>query len=110
MKITEDLKYWQAHQIAECLPYENFLDKESGDDLYVKLWNIQNNSENQTPMGGDGSNGTMETPDDLMNLEYTDKAIHFWDQLTEEEKIAILKAYDFEFSNSGAENLHYLGY
>ena len=63
MNMPERLKYWTADEVAECVPFESILGKEAGDALYCKLWQILSEAKNPTPLGGDGSNGTVETPD-----------------------------------------------
>jgi hypothetical protein len=96
-----DLKYWTADEVAECLDYGRFLPNinKKGQvrgaqrrELHTKLWGFLNAAENATPLGGDGSNGTVETPDGRLDLGNDDKAAHWWKQLTPTEATAIAMA------------------
>ena len=89
MNIPEGLKYWTADEVAECL-------SGIGPDLYRKLWEILNEAENPTPLGGDGSNGTVETPDGRLELDNDDKAGHWWAKLTQAEQTTIAASYAAE--------------
>ena len=86
---------WTADEVAECLPLRDFLTAEEDKKLYIKLWGFVN-SENPTPVGGDGSNGTVETPEERLNPSNTDKVPNFWDKLSQKEQTAINKAVDKE--------------
>jgi hypothetical protein len=77
MIIPEALKYWSADEVAECLDGIS-------SNLYRKLWQIETDNPNSKPLGGDGSNGTVEEP--VISSEYGQ---HWWDQLTEEEQKVI---------------------
>ena len=89
MNMPEGLKYWTADEVAECL-------SGIGPDLYRKLWEILNEAENPTPLGGDGSNGTVETPDGRLELDNDDKAGHWWAKLTPAEQTTIAASYAAE--------------
>jgi len=96
MLCPEWVQYYSADTIAECFSYQKYLTKEEGRALYKKLWDILSESVDEgksTPLGGDGSNGTVETPGEQMSLEYTDKAHHWWGRLNEREQEAITRAY-----------------
>ena len=93
MNMPERLKYWTADQVAECVPFESILGKEAGDALYCKLWQILSEAKNSTPLGGDGSNGTVETPDGRLDEDNDDKAPHWWAKLTPAEQTTIRDAY-----------------
>ena len=94
VKIPNGLEYWTADEVAECLPYESYLPADmKGGYLYVKLWGFLESAENATPLGGDGSNGTVETPDGRWDLDNDDKAARWWSKLTNVEADAIAKAY-----------------
>tara|TARA_Y100001963_G_C6609998_1_gene366570 strand:- start:253 stop:528 length:276 start_codon:yes stop_codon:yes gene_type:complete len=86
MDMPDGLTYWTADEVAECLDG-------IGQDIYRKLWNILSEAKNPTPLGGDGSNGTVETPDGRMDLDNDDKAMHWWDKLTEDEQKVVATAY-----------------
>ncbi len=91
LRIPEGLLSWTADQIAECLSYDKYLPKDNG--LYAKLWKILGDASNPTPLGGDGSNGTVQTPSERHDEEHDDKAPAFWSQLTHGEQKALLLAY-----------------
>ena len=60
IKIDEKLKYWTPDSVAECLDGVP-------DRLYRKLWAVVSDLEQEgksVPLGGDGSDGTIETPAD----------------------------------------------
>ena len=86
------LDYSTADEVAEVLPYHNYLTKEAADQLYSKLWRLWEEAENPTPAGGDGTNGTVECPEDRLDAENDDKAPHWWAQLTPQEQQAVTKA------------------
>ena len=94
MEMPKSLELWTADEVAECLSYEKFLGKTEGSELYRKLWSFLNEAENPTPLGGDGTNGTVETPCGRLSLENDDKAGHWWNRLTEKEQSAISSAID----------------
>lgn len=81
------LMYWTADEVAECLN-----PKVTG--LYEKLWTFLEIAKNPTPVGGDGSNNTVEDPTARFDLANDDKASYWWPKLTEKEQIAINKAYE----------------
>ena len=89
MKMPDGLEYWTADEVAEC-------PSGIGPDLYRKLWDILNAATNPTPLGGDGSNGTVETPDGRLDLDNDDKAGHWWAKLTVAEQTTIATAYTAE--------------
>ena len=90
MDMPEGLKYWTADEVAECL-------SGIGPDLYRKLWDILAEAKNPTPLGGDGSNGTVETPDGRLDEDNDDKAPHWWSKLTAAEQVTIRDAYTADF-------------
>lgn len=86
--------HWTADEVAECLPFRAFLTPQQGRELDAKLWGFVNDSKNPTPVGGDGSGGTVETPEERLDPANTDKVPHFWDKLSQNEQNAINKAVD----------------
>jgi hypothetical protein len=87
------LKSWTADEVAECLDLD--LGKAQRRRLYGKLWSFVSEAEaagTATPLGGDGSDGTVETPDGRLDPEDTDKAPHWWGRLDPHEQAAISKA------------------
>jgi len=94
VKIPDGLEYWPCVDIAECLPYQNYLPgKHAREALYGKLWGILAEADNATPLGGDGSDGTVEEPSGRLDLDNDDKAGHWWHKLTDAEANAIVQAY-----------------
>jgi len=100
MNMPERLKYWTADQVAECVPFESILGKEAGDALYCKLWQILSEAKNPTPLGGDGSNGTVETPGERLDEDNDDKAPHWWGKLNNAEQRAVADGYAAEFGGN----------
>lgn len=103
MKIPmpEGLDYWTADQVAECLSYSKHLPADYAGGwtaLYARLWSFLAEATNKTPLGGDGSDGTVETPDGRLDLANDDKAGHWWGRLTPVEQVAIRDAYIKETS------------
>jgi hypothetical protein len=86
MNMPEGLKYWTADEVAECL-------SGIGPDLCSKLWDILSAAKNPTPLGGDGSNGTVEEPHERYDEDHDDKATHWWAELTAAEQTTIAAAY-----------------
>jgi hypothetical protein len=95
--VPDGLELWRADEVAECLNYRRYIIDHMG--LYSKLWDISATAENPTPAGGDGSNGTVETPDGQLDPDNGDKAGQWWDQLTLVEAAAIATAYHDSFSD-----------
>ena len=89
MNMPEGLEYWTADEVAECL-------SGIGPDLYRKLWGILTASKNPTPLGGDGSNGTVEEPHERYDDDHDDKAGHWWAKLTPAEQTTIAASYAAE--------------
>ena len=95
MKIEMDdyLEFWTADEVCECLSFQKHMpegiNRESTDR---KLWSFVAEANNPTPLGGDGSDGTVETPCGRLNPDNDDKAPHWWGNLEDYEKIAINKA------------------
>jgi len=85
MKIPSQIEHWTADEVAECVDYKDA-------SIYRKLWRFVAEAENPTPLGGDGSNGTVETPDGRLDPENDDKCPHWWNKLTEEEQRKIADA------------------
>ena len=93
-ELPTGLDLWTADEVAECLGYHKYLDKAEADALYGKLWGFLAEAENPTPLGGDGSNGTVEYPDGRYDTANDDKAGHWWHRLSEREQNAIARALD----------------
>lgn len=89
--MPDSLRCTTADTIAECFEYGKHLDKAEADALYGKLWGFLSESKSPTPLGGDGSNGTVETPDGRLDPTNDDKAPHWWHRLSERERQAIIK-------------------
>lgn len=90
MNMPEQLEYWTADEVAECLPVSR--------ELSSKLWSILSAAKNPTPLGGDGSNGTVETPCGRLNPDNDDKAPHWWGKLTTPEQREVADAYMKEYA------------
>ena len=99
------LEYWTADAVAECLDSTDYLpdgyiEEHYGGDkwgLYTRLWQAVSDAKNPTPLGGDESNGTVETPDGRLDLDNDDKAGHWWHLLAPAEQHAISAAYAAEY-------------
>lgn len=87
MSITMDarLEHWRATDVSECLDLGDY---DASIPLRTKLWDIYHNAEMVTPEGGDGSDGTVETPDGQMG-DFGDKAPQWWGRLTDKEKTTV---------------------
>lgn len=78
------LQLWTADECAECLTVSP--------SLRAKLWEIVAEARNPTPLGGDGSGNTVETPDGRLSSENDDKIENFWSRLTEAEQEELRQA------------------
>lgn len=78
------LSEWTLDEVAEALDGVSMAT--SG-----KLWGLREDSDNNTPMGGDGSEGTVETPDGRLG-DFDDKLARNWHKLTAEEQNEINEA------------------
>lgn len=105
IEMPEGLTYWTADEVANCLSYNKHLPPDyvaahyDGNKwgLCSRLEDIAYSATNPTPMGGDGSNGTVETPDGRLDEDNDDKAPHWWGSLTTVEQSAIAAAYAAEY-------------
>lgn len=96
LPIPEGLELWTADEICECVGYRAYLSKTDADALDRKLWGFVNEATNPTPLGGDGSDGTVEDPDARRNPSNDDKPRHWWPRLTVAEQTAIQEAWKNE--------------
>lgn len=92
IEMPSALEYRTADEVAETIDYGKYLSKERSDALYGKLWRILGDAKNPTPLGGDGSNGTVETPCGRLDSANDDKAPHWWDGLDRDHQEAIAQA------------------
>jgi len=93
MTRPEELNYWTADEVAECLPYQEHLPPGyEWQALASKLWSFVAAAENPTPQGGDGADGTVELPCGRLSPSNDDKAPHWWGKLTPDEQRAIVLA------------------
>jgi len=83
----EGLEHWTADECAEALPGMT----EGG--LYNRLWEISGEAEDPTPLGGDGSNGTVEEPSGRLDERNDDKAKNFWEKLTVVYRSRLVEAF-----------------
>lgn len=97
-ELPAGLTYWTADTVAECLPYDEHLGADAAAELYRKLWSVVAAAENPTPLGGDGSDGTVEYPEARLSLENDDKGPAWWAALTEPERAAVAAAYAAEYA------------
>jgi len=98
MKMPPGLEFRTADEVAECLDYGLHLPAEYGgwEKLYGRLWGFLAEASNPTPLGGDGSDGTVEHPDGRRDLANDDKARHWWAKLDPVEQRAVAEAYRSE--------------
>lgn len=82
--IPSSLQYTTADEIAET--YSGITP-----ELYRKLWAFATLAQNPTPLGGDGSDGTVELPCGRLNLENDDKPYAWWDKLIDTEQQIIIE-------------------
>jgi len=92
IEMPKRLEYYTADEVAETIDYHKYLPKERADELYRELWRILASAKNKTPLGGDGSNGTVETPCGRLDSDNDDKAPHWWDSLDRDFQSAIVQA------------------
>jgi len=96
MNLPEGLQYWTADEVAECLGYHQHLTEQEADNLYSLLWQLVDDATNPTPLGGDGTDGTVECPGDRLSLKNDDKTGHWWKKLDADQQRAIVAAYEKE--------------
>lgn len=92
IEMPKRLECYTADEVAETIDYHKYLPKERADELYRELWRILASAKNKTPLGGDGSNGTVETPCGRLDSDNDDKAPHWWDSLDRDFQSAIVQA------------------
>ena len=79
--VAETVNYWK---------HLEGLEDGCGMRLYSKLWDFHNRATDPTPEGGDGSNGTVECPQDV--TPGNDTGSHWWGVLDDDEKEALVSA------------------
>jgi hypothetical protein len=92
MDMPDGFEYYTADTVAECFDYHKYLNEDEAQALYVTLWSVMTKAKNPTPLGGDGSNGTVELPEDRLDLDNDDKSGHWWSSLSAKEQEALAKA------------------
>lgn len=92
IEMPSRLEYYTADEVAETIDYQKYLPKDRSDALYRELWRILSDAKNKTPLGGDGSNGTVETPGERLDSDNDDKAPHWWESLDRDFQSAIAQA------------------
>ena len=97
MNYPEVIELWTADEVAECLSYQAFLEPAQSRSLDSKLWGFVSDSF-PTPLGGDGTNGTVEYPEERLSSKNTDKVPHWWGRLEEYEQKALQQAVEKEFN------------
>tara|TARA_R100001082_G_scaffold61442_1_gene34265 strand:- start:313 stop:618 length:306 start_codon:yes stop_codon:yes gene_type:complete len=97
MKMPYELVFWTLDEIAEALPYAKHLPDGQDYVLYARLYELRRAATNPTPLGGDGSNGTVETPEERLDLSNDDKTEHWWGKLTSQQQQALVSAVQDEF-------------
>lgn len=113
MDTPEWTKSWTLDEAAECLSFETTLEilvgrdegRKQGRELYGKLWGLHNQAakENMAPRGGDGSNGTAETPSERLEAVSggsSDQLAKHWQELTEREQVALDLAHKKEYRHT----------
>ena len=92
IEMPKMFEYYTADEVSECIEYQKHLSTERSSALSRALWQFLSDAKNPTPLGGDGSNGTVETPGERLSLENDDKAGHWWDKLDRDWQEALVKA------------------
>ena len=93
MRCPAEMKYWTADEVAECVDFHD-----PDHVIYNKLWSFLRDAKNPTPLGGDGSDGTVETPDGRLDERNDDKAPHWWGRLTESEQNSIFEGWKKDYA------------
>ncbi len=103
MDCPKQFVYWTADEIENCIDptgeYDGALTEEQWHAVMNKLAAFTCeaiDAGTATPLGGDGSNGTVETPDGRLDPANTDKAPHWWHRLEAFEQRAYCLAYNKE--------------
>ena len=89
-KVYENMTADEAAETVSYHSYLNALEDGKGMELYGKLYDFLNTCERPTTRGGDGSDGTAETPSDVE--QGNDTGTHWWRILDEHEKQALIAA------------------
>lgn len=92
IKMPDLFELYTADEVSECIEYQKHLPTERASALSRALWQFLADAKNPTPLGGDGSNGTVETPGERLSLENDDKAAHWWDKLDRDWQEALVKS------------------
>ena len=76
-KLPENLRYWSCDEVAECLSVTH--------STYEELWSALEKAHaagKAKPIGGDGSNGTIEEPE-VTSGEYDSDLVAVWPMLSD---------------------------
>lgn len=107
VKAPEWTWLWSPDDAAECLEYQQEMRILGADPdaLYAKLWRFVQRAKEESfqlpPLGGDGSDGTVEEPAIRLEtmLEGVGASLAFWwDELTDLERRALDSAYKADFN------------
>ena len=83
-KIHDGLKHWTPDEVAECLDGVSM-------PTYGRLWELTSELEKAgkaVPIGGDGSDGTIECPPEP-DAYTSGKMPAIWNKLTEEQQVEL---------------------
>lgn len=88
MKMNEAFKVWTPDEAAECLSGVS-------PSLYARLWELLDGipEGDRKPLGGDGTNGTVEYPPEPDSYPKGTVAA-IWRHLTEEQRAELNAAYE----------------
>ena len=88
IKMPEGLQYWTPDEVAECLDGVSR-------PTYVRLWEIAGELKRTgraVPLGGDGSDGTIETPPEP-DAYKSGKMGALWHLLTDAQRVELRDAW-----------------
>lgn len=82
-----DIRFFSCDEVAECVVLREF-DPES--NVYAELWTFVGKGSDPKPLGGDGSNGTVEEP--VVSQSFSDGILSCWPKLSDEARKAIIES------------------
>lgn len=87
-KCPSGLELWTLDEAAECLRIP--------EEVYAELWRLLGECRNKTPLGGDGSGGTVEDPSERLDSANDDKLGTCWEKLSGAAQEHLRKAAETE--------------
>lgn len=94
LPVPDWAEFWTLDEVINCLNV--------GEGVCFRLGELFGNvpEDDRTPLGGDGTDGTVETPDGRMG-DFADKLSRCWDGLSAWDQLTIVNAWKHDYEREG---------